>query len=70
MFDKMEKRYKIKIIDDSFWDPFIQKYKYQYKIVTADGCTWEKGLSYRSLQKECAKYKEEFRKIFEASNRY
>lgn len=63
MFDKLESYYKIHILDDSFQDPFTNKLVKQYSIVTADGCIWEKGLSYRALQKECSKYKYEFHSI-------
>ena len=59
----MERKYGIKIRDDSFWDPFKQKFYKRYKIYTADGCQWENGLSYRGLQAECRKYGDTFKEI-------
>lgn len=69
MFEHMEKRYNVRILDDSFWDPLRQTYCKRYKIITADGCSWENGLSYRSLQKECSKYKDTFANIANSISR-
>lgn len=63
MLEKMEKKYGIKIVDDSYYHPMTGKYYKRYKIYTADGCSWEKGLSYRSLQAECRQYGDTFKKI-------
>lgn len=63
MIEKMEKKYGIKIVDDSFYEPLSGKHVKRYKIYTADGCPWEKGLSYRGLQAECREYGETFKKI-------
>lgn len=43
----LEGKYGIKVIDDSFYNPFIKKWRKLYKIYTADGCLWENGLTYR-----------------------
>jgi len=48
----LEGKYGIKVIDDSFYNPFTKKWRKLYKIYTADGCLWENGLTYRGLQQE------------------
>lgn len=60
---QLENKYGIYITDDSFFDIFSGKIRKQYKIFTADGCSWEKGLSWRSLLKERKTWGEEFIKI-------
>lgn len=64
MIERMEKKYGIKIVDDSFYHPLTGRYYKRYKIYTADGCKWENGLTFRDLQKECREYGEEFIKIY------
>lgn len=63
MIEKMEKKYGIKIRDDSFWNPLTGKDCKRYKIYTADGCSWENGLTFRGLQAECREYGDTFKKI-------
>ena len=60
MIEKMEKKYGIKVRDDSYWNPFKRKFVKRYKIYTADGCPWENGLSFRGLQAECRKHGDVF----------
>lgn len=62
---KMEIKYGINIVDDSFFDPWTNKYNKRYKIYTADGCSWENGLTFRGLQAECKKYGDAFIEIAE-----
>ena len=66
MIERMEQKYGIRIRDDSFWNPLTGKYCKQYKIYTADGCLWENGLSFRSLQIECKMYGDKFQRIADA----
>lgn len=49
---RLEEKYGIKVVDDSFYNPFTKKWHKLYKIYTADGCPWENGLTYRGLQQE------------------
>ena len=63
MIENLERKYGIRIRDDSFWHPFKQKYFKRYKIFTADGCPWTNGLTYKGLLAECKEYGEEFLKI-------
>lgn len=63
MIKKMEKKYGIRIADDSFYNPMTGKYSKRYRIYTADGCPWENGLSYRGLQAECREYGDTFKRI-------
>ena len=63
MIDRMEKKYGIRIRDDSFHHPFKNQYVQRYKIYTADGCLWMNGLSYRGLQSECRWYGDTFKEI-------
>lgn len=65
MIEQMEKKYDIRIRDDSFWHPLDHKYYKRYKIYTADGCLWENGLSFRGLQAECRENGDKFKKISE-----
>lgn len=54
---QLEKRYGIKIADDSYYNPFTFKYVRAYKIYSADGCPWENGLrTLKAVEAECKKY--------------
>lgn len=53
---RLEEKYGIKVVDDSFVDPLTHKYYKRYKMYSADGCPWENGMTYNDLQAECKKY--------------
>ena len=61
--EQMERKYGIKIRDDTFYDPLKNRTVKRYRIYTADGCQWENGLTFRGLQAECRKYGNTFKKI-------
>lgn len=50
---RLEKKYGIKVADDSFFHPLTGKYYKRYKMYSADGCSWENGLTLKGLQAEC-----------------
>lgn len=63
MIKKMEEKYHIHIVDDSFYSPLSGKFHKRYRIYTADGCQWTNGLTFRSLQSECKEYGDTFKRI-------
>ena len=61
---KLQKKYGIAICDDSYVNPLTGKYVKAYKIFSADGCLWEKGLrSLKAIEAECEEWKEALLKI-------
>lgn len=55
---ELEKRYGIKILDDSYYNPLTGKIRKAYKFFTADGCLWENGLrTIKDIEKECRTWK-------------
>ena len=51
---QIEKKYGVKIVDDSFYNPFKGRYTKAYRMYSADGCPWEKGLrTLKAVQEEC-----------------
>lgn len=69
MIEKMQKKYGITIVDDSFYNPLTDKFCKRYKIYTADHCKWENGLTFRGLQKECREYGDVFIEIARKARR-
>ena len=63
MIDRLEKKYGIKIVDDSFWSPLKGKFVKCYKMYSADGCLWENGLSLDGIKKECGEWGKELVQI-------
>lgn len=57
-FKTLEKKFGIKVVDDSIWNPWKGKYIKAYKMYTADGCCWEKGLSREGVKRECQEWAE------------
>lgn len=60
---RLETKYGIKVVLDTIYNPLSGRTLKRYKIYTADGCPWDKGLSYQRLLKECTIYGETFLKI-------
>ena len=52
---RLEDKYGIKVVDDSFYNPLTKKWHKLYKMYSADGCPWENGMTYNELQAECKK---------------
>lgn len=63
--EQMELKYKVRIRDDSFYDPWSGQMKKRYKVYDASGECWDKGLSYKSLRKELAEHKGFFARVAE-----
>ena len=54
---QIEKRFNVRIADDSYYNPFRCKFVKNYKIYSADGCCWEKGLkNLKAVEKECREW--------------
>ena len=49
MIERLEKKYGIKIEDDSYWHPLQQRWVKRYKVYTADGCEWENNMTWKRL---------------------
>lgn len=56
VIERLEKKYGIKVVDDSFFDPLSGRYVKRYKMYSADGCPWENGLTIKGLQAECREW--------------
>ena len=57
---QLEKRYGIRIVDDSYYNPYTHRWCKQYKFYTADGCPWENGLrTLAHVERECKKWERE-----------
>lgn len=63
--EQMEQKYKVRIRDDSYFDPWSGKLVKRYKVYDASGTCWEKGLNYNSLRKELATNKGYYAKVAE-----
>ena len=62
----LESKYGIKIVDDGYYNPLKHRYVKAYKIYSADGCCWEKGLSnLKEVQAECEEWSKQLLDIKE-----
>ena len=55
-FKGLEKKYGIKVRDDSYYHPLTGRYVRQYRMYSADWCPWAKGLSREGVKKECERW--------------
>ena len=55
-FKGLEKKYGIKVRDDSYYHPLTGRFVKQYNMYSADGCPWAKGLSREAVKKECIQW--------------
>ena len=63
---QLEQKYKIRIADDSYVNPINGKFVKAYKIYSADGCCWEKGLrNLKAVKAECEEWATAFATIAE-----
>ena len=62
------KKYGITLVEDGYYT-YTGKYKKLYNIFTADGCCWEKGLTWAGYIMECKEYGELFQKILKHMNK-
>ncbi len=66
---QLEKKYGIKIADDSYYNPIRDKVIKLYKIYSADGCCWEKGLrTLKAVEAECKTWESQLLKIKNMAN--
>ena len=61
--ERLSKKYGIKVRDDSFSDPLTGRYQKRYRMYSADGCSWEKGLTLKGLQEECKTWERQLLEI-------
>lgn len=66
MIEKLERKYGIKIEDDSYWHPLQQRFVKRYKVYSADGCSWDNNLTWRGL---LAMLKEDAKALMDIKNR-
>ena len=53
MFKTIEKKYGIEVFSEgAHWNPLKGRFFTTYKIYSADGCCWEKGLSREGVKRE------------------
>lgn len=58
--ERLEKKYGIKVRKDFFsWE----SNKQLYKMYSADGCSWENGLTLKGLREECRRWEKELLEI-------
>ena len=56
-FKTLERKYGIKVVSEGeYYNPLTGKSKETFKIFTADGCCWEKGLSRKGVKRECEQW--------------
>lgn len=66
---QLEKKYGIKIANDSYYNPIRDKVVKLYKIYSADGCCWEKGLrTLKAVEAECKTWESQLLKIKNMAN--
>ena len=64
----LEKRYKVHIDKDEYWDFWGQREAESFKIYSADGCKWSNVLGYRSLVHTLKEDKEKLMRIARRAN--
>lgn len=61
---QIEKKYGVRIADDSFYNPIKNKHTKAYRIYSADGCPWENGLrNLKEVEKECKQWERQLLSI-------
>lgn len=59
-FVRLEKKYGIKVFDDSYYNWLTGRFVRRYRMYTADGCSWDKGLTKDGVKFECERWGDEF----------
>lgn len=63
-FKTIEKKYGVKVVSEGHWfNDYTGKFVETFKMYSADGCCWEKGLSRKGVKAECEKWSKELLKI-------
>lgn len=68
-FKTLEKKYGITVVSEEFYNPLSGKFEVTYKMYSADGCPWEKGLSRRGVKRECEDWAEVLLEIKRANGK-
>ena len=67
IFESLNKKYGVTIVEDSYYNTFLDCSVTLYNIIAADGCCWEKGLSTkRAVKTECERWAEQLSRINDA----
>ena len=56
MFKGLEARYGIQVVSEGYHVNLAGKSVETFKMFSADGCCWEKGLSRAGVKKECEEW--------------
>lgn len=63
-FSGLEKKYGIKVVSEGHhYNDRTGKMVETFKMYSADGCCWEKGMSRKGVKAECEQWSEELLKI-------
>ena len=63
-FKTIENKYGVKVISEGYYySPWLNKSVETFKMYTADGCCWEKGLSRVGVKKEVETWKKQLLEI-------
>lgn len=62
-FKTLENRYGIRVVEERWFNPLIGRMVTTYKMFSADGCPWEKGLSRAGVKAECERWSEQLLQI-------
>lgn len=63
---RLEEKYGVRIMSEDYWHPLKGKFIKSYKMYSADGCPWEKGLpTIKACENECKEWEEELLTIKE-----
>ena len=56
-FKELENKYGIKVVSEGYYYyPQLGRSVESFKIYSADGCCWEKGLSRKGVKAECEEW--------------
>lgn len=56
---QLEEKYGVRIVSEDYWHPLKGKFVKSYKMYSADGCSWEKGLgTIKACETECKEWEE------------
>lgn len=59
-FKTIEKKYGVKVVSEGYhYNMYLGKSVETFKMYSADGCCWEKGLSRKGVKAECEKWSKE-----------
>lgn len=69
-FKAIERKYGVKVMSEGHhWNPMTGRSVETFKMYSADGCCWEKGLSRKGVKAECEEFAKSLLAIKANSNR-